>query len=92
MSEAVPVRYGDRLTPRAGSRLSRVCEVRAGERADWEWLVVRRTNRAGLPQYSNGGTWRLIGGASEIQQYVWIYNFLGGRDNALVEQAPLLVS
>ena len=27
-----------------------------------------------------------------ILGYVWIYNFLGGRDNALVEQAPLLVS
>ena len=76
MSEAVPVRYGDRLTPRAGSR---VCEVRAGERADWELLAVRRAKRAGLPQYSNGGTWRLIGGASEIQQYVWIYNFFRGK-------------
>ena len=65
MSEAVPVRYGDRLTPRAGSR---VCEVRAGERADGELLAVRRAGRAGLPQYSNGGTWRMIGGASEIQE------------------------
>ena len=64
MSEAVPVRYGDRLAPRAGSR---VCEVRAGERADWEWLAVRGANRAGLPHYSNGGTLRLIGGASDFR-------------------------